>query len=157
MGAMRGVLAGGAAGSAGTTALNAVTYLDMAVRGRPASETPQQAVQDLADRAGVGVPGDGQVRDARLQGLGPLMGVMTGVGVGVVLGLARRLGWRPPLAADVLAATALALVSANAPMAGLGISDPRTWSKADWASDLVPHVAYGVVTAATLHAVDSDR
>jgi hypothetical protein len=31
----RGLLAGAVAGAAGTTALNAVTYLDMAIRGRP--------------------------------------------------------------------------------------------------------------------------
>ena len=34
------LLAGIAAGAAGTTALNATTYLDMALRGRPASRTP---------------------------------------------------------------------------------------------------------------------
>ena len=32
----RGLLRGAAAGAAGTTALNTVTYLDMVVRGRPA-------------------------------------------------------------------------------------------------------------------------
>ncbi|MGI8900330.1 MAG: hypothetical protein ACR2HA_05280 [Nocardioides sp.] len=36
----RSVLAGVAAGAAGTTALNAVTYLDMAIRGRGTSSTP---------------------------------------------------------------------------------------------------------------------
>jgi hypothetical protein len=36
----KGVLRGAAAGAAGTTALNAVTYLDMVVRGRPASDAP---------------------------------------------------------------------------------------------------------------------
>ncbi|MCP9968874.1 hypothetical protein LUX57_29935 [Actinomadura madurae] len=40
-----------AAGAAGTTALNLVTYLDMAVRGRPASSTPEQSVERLADVA----------------------------------------------------------------------------------------------------------
>ncbi len=33
----RRLLLGAAAGAAGTTALDAVTYLDMALRGRPAS------------------------------------------------------------------------------------------------------------------------
>jgi hypothetical protein len=34
----KGLARGAAAGAAGTTALNAVTYLDMAVRARPASD-----------------------------------------------------------------------------------------------------------------------
>jgi hypothetical protein len=155
VGTVRAALAGGAAGSAGTTALNAVTYLDMAWRGRPASQTPQQTVEELSDRAGVDVPGEGEQRDDRVQGLAPLLGILTGVGIGVVFGVARRLGWRPPLVIDALAATAVAAIAANAPMAGLGISDPRSWSSADWAADLVPHLAYGAVTAATLHAVDA--
>jgi hypothetical protein len=37
------------AGAAGTAALNAVTYADMAVRGRAASQTPQRSVRRLAD------------------------------------------------------------------------------------------------------------
>ena len=42
------LLRGALAGAAGTTALNAVTYLDIAVRARPASETPQRAVKAVA-------------------------------------------------------------------------------------------------------------
>jgi hypothetical protein len=34
-----------AAGTAGVTALNAITYLDMALRARPASGSPSQAVE----------------------------------------------------------------------------------------------------------------
>ncbi len=40
-------------------------------------------------------------------------------------------------------------------MAALGISDPRTWSAQDWAADVVPHLAYGLVTAATLAGLDA--
>ena len=57
------VLKGAAAGAAGSTALNAVTYLDMAVRGRGASDTPQQTVDTLADEADLAVPGEGATRD----------------------------------------------------------------------------------------------
>ena len=35
-----GLLSGAAAGAAGTTALNVITYLDIALRGRPTSSTP---------------------------------------------------------------------------------------------------------------------
>jgi hypothetical protein len=40
---LRGVLVGTLAGAAGTVALNIVTYADMAVRGRPASEPPPRS------------------------------------------------------------------------------------------------------------------
>jgi len=53
---LRGLLAGAAAGAAGTTVLNTVTYLDMAVRGRASSSTPQDTVKAMATRAGVTFP-----------------------------------------------------------------------------------------------------
>jgi hypothetical protein len=37
-------------------------------------------------------------------------------------------------------------------MAGLGVTNPRSWSTADWVSDVVPHLAYGLVTALTYDA-----
>ena len=54
---LRTVFAGMAGGAAGTTALNAVTYLDMLTRGRPSSDVPEQVVEKIADRAGVDIPG----------------------------------------------------------------------------------------------------
>lgn len=154
MGGLRSVLGGAAAGAAGTTALNAVTYLDMTVRARPSSSTPQDTVDMLADKAGLTIPGNEEDRENRLQGLGPLSGIVTGVGVGAVLGIARGLGWRPPVAVSTLVATAVALIGANGPMAALGITDPRKWDLNAWVSDVVPHVVYGVVTAATLDGLD---
>lgn len=65
-----GFLRGAAAGAAGTTALNAVTYLDMAVRGRGSSSATQDLVEAVADRADVEIPGQGDERDNRLAGLG---------------------------------------------------------------------------------------
>jgi hypothetical protein len=146
-----------AAGAAGTTVLNTVTYLDMTARARPASETPEQTIEKLTDATGLDVPGDEDERANRLAGLGPLLGIATGLGVGAILGVARALGWRPRPVVEILAATVVAAVGANAPMAALGISDPRSWSAQDWAADLVPHLAYGVVTAATLQGLDRLR
>ncbi|HEV7623003.1 MAG TPA: hypothetical protein VGO26_02625 [Amnibacterium sp.] len=40
---------GSAAGADGTTALNAVAYLDMVLRARPASSTPETSVERLAE------------------------------------------------------------------------------------------------------------
>ena len=147
-------LLGAAAGAAGTTALNAVTYVDMAVRGRPASSTPERTVEALSDKTGIPVPGEGEAQDDRVSGLGPLTGLLAGVGIGAALGLARAAGWRPGLTSGTAAATFGALVGTNGPMTVLGVTDPRTWPATSWVVDIVPHLAYGVVTAAVLERLD---
>lgn len=148
------LLRGAAAGAAGTTALNAVTYADMAVRARPASRTPQQAVDKLADQAHVPVPGTGEARENRLDGLGPLSGLATGVGIGVVAGMLRPIVTRLPTPVGAALLGAAAMAGADLPLAKLGLTDPATWSVTDWASDVLPHLAYGLVTVATLRALD---
>lgn len=75
------VLRGAAAGAAGATALNVVTYLDMAVRGRPASSTPGDTVERLAATTHLTVPGDGATRTSRVEALGALTGLVAGIGV----------------------------------------------------------------------------
>ena len=147
-------LRGAAAGAAGTTALNAVTYLDMAVRGRPTSSTPEQTVEKLAEKAHVPIPGEGDTRQNRIQGLGPITGLAAGVGVGAVVGLVRAAGYRSQPLVGTLLTTLGVLVAANGPMTVLGITDPRTWSATDWASDIVPHLAYGAVVKTTMDAFD---
>jgi hypothetical protein len=147
-------LRGAAAGAAASTALNAVTYVDMAVRGRGSSSTPEDTVEKLAEKAHVPIPGEGETRANRLQGLGPLTGLVAGVGVGVLVGLGRAAGFRSrPLVGTALT-TAGILVAANGPMTVLGITDPRTWSATDWISDLVPHLVYGAVVKTTMDAFD---
>ncbi len=154
MKSLRALAAGMAAGAAGTTALNAVTYLDMVVRGRPASNTPQRTVQTLADRAGVQIPGDETTRKNRLAGLGPLSGMAPGVGAGAVLAMARRLGFRPnPVAGGILTGAA-AMAGTDGSMTALGVTQPGRWSATDWVSDAVPHLVYGLVTAAVVRAID---
>jgi len=147
-------LRGAAAGAAATTALNAVTYLDMAVRGRGTSSTPEDAVEKLAGKAHVDFPGDEEKRSNRLQGLGPLTGLVAGVGVGVLAGLFRAAGFRSSPPVGVALTTAGVLVAANGPMTVLGVTDPRTWSATDWVSDLVPHLVYGLVVKTTMDAFD---
>ena len=147
-------LRGAAAGAAGSTALNAVTYLDMVVRGRGASSTPERTVEALAQRAHVPIPGDDETRSNRVQGLGPITGLVAGVGVGVVVGLVRAAGYRSEPLVGTLLTTLGVLVVANGPMTVLGITDPRTWSATDWASDIVPHLAYGAVVKTTMDAFD---
>jgi len=151
-----GLLAGAAAGAAGTTALNAATYLDMVWRGRPASSTPEDTVEKLAARSPLTIPGDSDTRPNRVSGLGALTGILAGVGAGAVLGVAQAAGWRPRLLPGAAVAGAAALLAGNGPMTVLGVTDPRSWSAADWISDVLPHLAYGTVAAAVLNRL-TDR
>jgi hypothetical protein len=151
---MRRLLLGAAAGAAGTTALNAVTYIDMALRGRGTSSTPERTVAAAADKAGVEIPGEGEVRENRLQGLGALSGIATGVAVGALVAALDGLGVRPGRVRGSLLSGALAMAASDVSMTRLGVTDPRTWSASDWAADVVPHLAYGLVTYSTLRAVE---
>jgi len=149
-GSVRGILLGAAAGAAGTTALNAVTYVDMAIRGRGSSSTPEDTVESIADATEVEIPGDPETRENRKAGLGPLMGIAAGVGVGAALGALRGRGWNPAPYAMVAVSMAAAMVVGNGPMVALGVTRPTDWSLTDWLSDLAPHAAYGVVTTFAL-------
>jgi hypothetical protein len=149
-----GLLTGAAAGAAGTSALNAVTYLDMALRARPSSSTPEQVIDTLANRAGHPVPGTGETKANRLEGLGSLGGIATGVAVGAGFGVLRRRGLRFGRALGPVVIGAAAMVATDAGMARLGISDPREWDAASWLSDAIPHLAFGIATYASLAAMD---
>jgi uncharacterized membrane protein len=149
---LTGLLRGTAAGAAGTTALDVATFTDMAVRARPASDSPAATVSTLADRLDVSVPGRGGERDNRLQGLGGLSGAVTGIGVGALAGVLRAAGVRLPgvIGGPLLGAAAMA--ASDLPMARLGLSDPRRWGTADWVADALPHLVYGIAAHATLTA-----
>ena len=145
------LLRGAAAGAAGTTALNAVTYLDMVIRARPASSTPEETVKKTEELTPLTLSSDGgdsEPAQNRRTALGALLGIVTGLGTGAVYGLVRpQLGADVPFAVRVLAAGLGANVGSVAPMTALGVDDPRSWSASSWLSDLVPHLAYGAVTA----------
>jgi hypothetical protein len=144
----RGLLAG----AAGTAVLSAMTYADIALTGRPASTVPEETVTALLRRAGRPVP-DGD----RLTALGALSGVATGLAVGVAASVLRAAGVRLPAVLGAPVIGALAMAAADAPVAALGVSDPRTWTAAGWARDVVPHLAYGIGVRATLDATDRRR
>lgn len=150
------LLSGIIAGAAGTTALNVVTYGDMVLRGRPASEAPTKVAGILADKAGVDLTGGDHSKDgktaaeSRQQGLGSLLGYVTGVGVGALL--APALGKMPtPLLGVTLGIAAMA--ASDAPLAALGVSNPKEWGASDWIADFVPHLVYGIVTAVVYEAL----
>src|SRR3954447_2871640 len=129
----RGLLAG----AAGSTLLTAAAYADMALTGRPASDVPERAVAELLRRAGVSVP-----KGPALQALGALSGIGTGLAVGVVVSALRSAGVRLPARAGAPAIGALAMAATDVSIARLGVSDPRSWTGADWVRDVVPHLAY---------------
>ena len=145
------------AGAAGTVALHAVTYLDMAVRGRPASTVPEDLVDAVADAAGTEVPGRGAVRDARRRGLGELAGIANGVGLGVLSSVVRSAGVRMPFPVGAVVKGAAAMAAADVPVAALGVSDPRGWSREDWIADAVPHLAYGAAVQAVVQGLPTPK
>jgi len=149
---IRRLLVGAVAGAAGTTALNAATFVDMAARARPASDLPQQAVDVLASKTGHPIPGGVEEKQNRLAGLGPLVGATTGVGIGVLAGLGTSFLRRIPEPVAALAVATAAMIAADTPLAGLRLTNPKSWSATEWLSDVVPHVVYGTVTYATLQA-----
>ena len=157
---MNDLVAGAVAGAAGTTALNVTTYLDMAVRGRPASTMPEEAVKLVGDKLGVPIaPHDWQAEEVREKAanrqtaLGALSGLATGITMGALYGIARgrAQGMRLPVAALVAGLGAMAL--SDVPLTASGLTDPRKWGAMGWASDLVPHLVYGLFTALTFDAL----
>ncbi|GAA2105284.1 hypothetical protein GCM10009780_56980 [Actinomadura alba] len=145
---------GAVAGAVGILALDAVGYLDMAVRGRPASELPGRLVDRLAELAGVEVPREDEDWRNRASAIGALLGYGVGLVTGAVFGAVRAGGLRlrAPVAAVAVGAAAMAM--SDVPLVLSGLTDPRTWGLAGWASDIVPHLAFGVATVATFEALN---
>ncbi len=149
---LRQVLMGTAAGAVGTVALNVTTYADMALRGRPSSSVPAQVAGKLAGKAGIDLSGEGETTQNRKSGLGALSGYAVGLGVGTAYGLVRPLlgDVSVPRAGVVLGLAAMA--GSDVPSAALGVTNPAEWGANAWISDVVPHLAYGLVTAAAHEA-----
>ncbi|MEZ0166453.1 hypothetical protein AB2L27_16955 [Kineococcus sp. LSe6-4] len=150
----RGLRGGLAAGAVGTAVLNAVTYADMAWRGRDASTTPEDVVDALAGRLGTEVGGARGQRANRRTALGALSGTVAGLGVGALVGTARAAGlWMPPVVGGVVTG-AVAMAATDAPAHALGVTDVRGWTGQDWVADAVPHLAFGLAAHATLRMTD---
>jgi xanthosine utilization system XapX-like protein len=151
------LLWGIAAGAVGTIALDIVGYLDMLVRARPASSTPAEVAGALAERAGVELAADGNDSESagnRRSGLGALLGYGVGLGVGAAYGLLRSLRPAPRRPWPAVAGLGLvAMAASDLPATALGVTDPRSWGAAGWASDVLPHLAYGVATATVYEAL----
>src|SRR5260370_28781921 len=53
-----------------------VSYADMAIRSRPASEAPASVIERLAEKADTALPGDEETRGNRLEGAGARPGLL---------------------------------------------------------------------------------
>ncbi len=143
-----------AAGAAGVTALNAASFVDMLIRGRPGSEAPGRLVEELLRWADIDIPGRGQEKANRRTALGAIAGIKAGLGVGMLAAAARSAGLRVPAPIGVALTGAAAMAAADVPLAKLNITDPSTWSSRDWTVDVAGHFAYGMSVHAVLNATE---
>ena len=50
-----------------------------------------------------------------------------------------------------------AMAGSDVPATRLGVTDPMSWSESSWASDIIPHLAYGVVVTAVVFEALPER
>jgi len=137
------------AGAAGIVVLDGVTYFDELVRARPPSELPMTVVQKLAQNLGISAlaSDEGDAPKNRRSGAGPLTGYAVGLGAAVVHGMIRpATRWLPwPIAGILLGGATL--VASEGTATALGATDWRTWTPAEWLSDIIPRTLYGLTVA----------
>jgi hypothetical protein len=158
VGMVRTILAGVIGGAVGELALNIVSYGDMFVRARPASDMPGKVAQRFADGLGIQFAQAGErpeKAEARREASGAILGYGMAMLVAVAFSVLRRLGLRlpVPIAGLAMAGTAMAISDSTATV--LGVADPTEWGVAGWLSDIVPHAAYGIAAAATIELIES--
>jgi drug/metabolite transporter (DMT)-like permease len=143
------------AGAAGTVTLNVLTYLDMAVRGRPASSVPAETVEEAAEETGADLAheGDEDAGQNRSQGIGALLGYASGLGFGALYGALRDRRDAGSVSADAIGLALAAMAGASLPSTVMGVTDPRKWGAEGWIADIVPHLAYGFVTASVYDTI----
>ena len=157
---MNSVVLGAVAGAAGTMALDMATYGDMAVRGRGSSNTPAEMIRRMADKAGIeplnkpDEEADDRTKNRR-SGLGALSGYAIGLTIGAAYGAARPVFSQVSLPAKALILGGLAMAASDVPAAMLQATDPKQWGAGGWLADIVPHVMYGLVTAAVFDTIMS--
>lgn len=129
------MLAGVAAGAAGTAVLNATTYLDIAVRGRAPSDLPSRMAKHLAQKIGISLD------EHRQTGLGMLLGYADGLSVGAILSGARAVFPRLPMLWTGMALGIATLAISEGTATLMHEADPATWTQ--WLSSLLPRFMYG--------------
>jgi hypothetical protein len=154
MGLLRSAALGKIAGCAGTLALDVTTYLDMLVRGRPASDVPAELVKKVAEAAGIAaLIGDDDAARNRRGAAGTLLGYANGLTVGAAFGMVRPAMRGVPSLVAALAVGGAAMAVADVPMVRGGVTDPKTWGTAGWLTDILAHVVYGVAVVVVFDAI----
>jgi hypothetical protein len=151
----RRVAQGAIAGVVGKAALDATTYGDMLVRGRASSGVPAETAGAAAEKLGLHRAFNPEKKKgrARREALGALLGAATGATAGVAYAIATGGRGIHPLAVAGPAIGVSAMAAANLPATVTGATNPARWSATDWLSDVVPHLVFGAVVAATFDAL----
>jgi hypothetical protein len=156
---MRGLILGAVAGAAGTIALDIAGYADMALSGRGGSDTPAEVMRRLAEKAGIAslsVPAD-EADDAtknRRSALGAIAGYKIGILLGALYGLASYPSTKKRgIVLRAILLGGLAMAASDVPATLLEVTKPAEWGARGWISDIVPHLAYGIVTAAVFETI----
>jgi hypothetical protein len=142
---------GALAGAAGTSVLNAITYIDMGVRGRPPSELPDKMVRKLADMAGYDdfAKPDEELDDKtknQRAGIAALLGYADGFGSGALFGMVRPYMRGVPWFWAGIGLGGLTMLMSEGLATKLGQTDPSSWPASSWIEDIVPRCAYGWAT-----------
>ena len=148
---LRNIIHGAASGAAGTAALNALTYVDMAVRDRAPSDLPARMADVLAKKAGIELQSKNR-RDA----FGALLGYADGFFAGALLGLVRPALPRVSPAAVAVGLTAFTMLLSEGTATRFGQTDPAQWSAADWTTDIAFRMAYGLVACAVFDSIAAE-
>jgi predicted TIM-barrel enzyme len=118
---------------------------------------PAEVIRRLAARAGItplSIPTEeaGGATNNRRTALGAISGYTIGTLIGTFYGaIAERNPGGGTL--RVVALGALAMAASDVPATLLGATDIARWTVDSWISDIVPHLAYGFVTAGAFAAM----
>ncbi|MGH7757420.1 MAG: hypothetical protein ACREM8_14205 [Vulcanimicrobiaceae bacterium] len=150
------------AGAAGTATLNALTYADMALRGRPPSELPDKMVRKFAELAGCTELAKPQTElndrtKHQRTGYGALLGYADGFAAGAIFGAVRPALRGIPWFWCGIALGALTMAMSEGTATALGQTDPAEWPLSAWLSDIGPRCVYGWVTCITYDGLTADR
>jgi hypothetical protein len=140
----------------GTAAIEASTYLDMLIRGRPPSQVPADTAGAIAQSVGISLDGGTEKGSNRRSGLGALLGYGAGLGLGVAYAVLEPMAPDLPLPVSGAGLGLAAMATTDVPATATGSTDPRRWGPSGWLSDLVPHLIYGLVVVAVYHGLRSD-
>ena len=151
------MMAGFLAAAAGEFVANVLTFGDMFIRARPASQMPTKTAARLADAAGVDFAQPGERPDKaanRQEAAGGLLSYLVALTTAIAYAAVRQAGLRLPVPIAGLLVGAAAMAAADTTATVVGATDPKEWGTDGWLLDIASHAAYGLTVAATVEALD---